>query len=577
MRFEELLATCIEELAQGSSVEECLARHPKQAESLAPLLRLAASLQTNPRLHYSSRAQLSSRAFQRGRAALTEAAQAQQPLPVTAYPPVGSPVVAHRNGAQVSGHTALLRRDRHRAPQRRKRPAIHLYQALTLVVTLVLLLASAAVLELASTSTPRSPFYTLRMTSERAQGVLMTAAGEGATWHAQQTLRRLYDLAAVVTADAASPASAEEIALRADLAQQATAHLDQAIKDGSALPQPAQQRFFAEWLLDLERTETWLQQSTVSQEVALALVQRAISQVNGVVATPLPDETVTSAPTAAVTDLATATVAPPTTTATPQSPTNTLQPTATRVLRPTPVPTAEPVLQALPRITATPPLADTPLPVITQVIRREAPASEEEQEQPTAPAGSTPAAETNDESENAETADPGAPSSSNDDGNDDGADSGEAEETPATATTEQPTTATPTADGAEVTATITGEPTTPSPTTTPEPTGEPVGSPATPTPLLTPADAETPPETPSAPGTDLATVVAETAVPGPTTVAPIIPGPAPTDAVATPTNEVRPTRTRRPTATPAPTAPATEVTPPPVAPTEEPTADGFLP
>ena len=44
MEFDDILATCIERLAAGQSVESCLERFPEEAAQLEPLLRLAAAV-----------------------------------------------------------------------------------------------------------------------------------------------------------------------------------------------------------------------------------------------------------------------------------------------------------------------------------------------------------------------------------------------------------------------------------------------------------------------------------------------------------------------------------------------------
>ena len=46
--FKSVLDECLSALGQGESVEDCLARYPKQAERLRPMLSLAAKIQASP-------------------------------------------------------------------------------------------------------------------------------------------------------------------------------------------------------------------------------------------------------------------------------------------------------------------------------------------------------------------------------------------------------------------------------------------------------------------------------------------------------------------------------------------------
>ncbi|MGM0401736.1 MAG: DUF5667 domain-containing protein [Chloroflexota bacterium] len=51
--IEELLAQCLKEIEEGSSVEECLARHPERREELEPLLHTAQRMRGAPRVEPS--------------------------------------------------------------------------------------------------------------------------------------------------------------------------------------------------------------------------------------------------------------------------------------------------------------------------------------------------------------------------------------------------------------------------------------------------------------------------------------------------------------------------------------------
>jgi hypothetical protein len=47
-RFETVLDECLDRVQAGASIEACLARYPEHAETLRPLLRLAAAVRAVP-------------------------------------------------------------------------------------------------------------------------------------------------------------------------------------------------------------------------------------------------------------------------------------------------------------------------------------------------------------------------------------------------------------------------------------------------------------------------------------------------------------------------------------------------
>lgn len=627
MHFAQILSECIEAVAQGQSVEAVLALHPEDAEALAPLLHLVVSLQPQ------STAQLSDHAFQHGRAVLVDAARRKRALstPIEPVPPVelrthhrrftpyrnglsgahaarpsptspltnGQPNTAlPQNATTVGGlrpskQSRSLTDRRHTHAKRaaaRKRPAglSYLRQFAAVLLPIMLILMTAGLLQQAANSMPGSPLYRLKTVSEQSQGLLMTAAGEGATWHANQMLRRLAELAQMTTAaESAGTPLTDELAvatLASSVAARATVHAEQAL-DASALLSAADQRtFLARWLTELETVEHTLQQSSIPSERVWTLLQKTKGEVIAATealdpsgSNPIDREELLIDPTALAeppTALPLVTAPPVATTAAqPIVPRVNLLPTATPVLRATAIPTPSftPVQIQPAFIPPTIAPTATALPIMTQVIPMEQPSGNQPDEDssstdPTSTdgrngagtdegnidSGGNNSAETNDE--------PTSPEN----------DSGGVSPTSDIQANEETTTAvpsgsgTPTVDAEEeaVTTAVTLLPTDIPPLS--EPTGLPsvepdgtISAPVLPTTQSTavdPGQDEDATATPVAQSTGI--VLDEGPVPILVTGVPPASSatgvPTPTQAAAQETGEVRPTRTRRPTATPTP-------------------------
>lgn len=80
MTFDEALNDCIERMAQGETLESCLARHPQQAQDLRPLLQVGQMLRSAPPV-------MSAQAFSRGRTRLRQAALANDTAPARRWLP----------------------------------------------------------------------------------------------------------------------------------------------------------------------------------------------------------------------------------------------------------------------------------------------------------------------------------------------------------------------------------------------------------------------------------------------------------------------------------------------------------
>ncbi len=660
MHFAQILSECIEALAQGQSVEAVLTLHPEHAEELAPLLHVVTSLQPQ------SSPKLSEHAFQRGRAALADAARRRSALSSPGLPPTPAEEPTHHrrfipyrdlleqkqksaHAAQplstsplANGHpnTAMLRRvsaagdhrshgrsrllaGRHphahphaatattakrssgkRSSGKRSSSLHRLRQFMTVALPIVLILTSAILLRQAAISTPGSPLYGLKTVSEQGQGLLMTAAGEGATWHANQTLRRLGELAQMTTVpesvDAPLSNDTAVATLATSVAERATMHADQALAAGALLSTTEERTFLRHWLTGLDKLEQTLQQAPDPSAAALALLQKTKKDV--VAATialdPSPIErtepTASSAPDAPLveptvtTELPTAlpvATVPATATTAPHliaTPVDPL-PTATRVLKATAVPTPTRVPARIQSDLSSPTIAPTatPLPIMTQVIPLERQSGNRSDEE----------SSTNDSTSTGGTTEPSTDSTStNNSGTDNSGkesadNNGDEQHDESTPPDDRNDSASPVSTGSadDVTATIvptaplrtptpsTGEETVPTASTSlPKTTGvstvEPdvtISAPELPTVLGTtvaPGQAGSATATPAAQSTAL--VLDEVPVPILVTVAPIASSvptvPVPPTAEGQGTTEALPTRTRRPTATP------TFVTDPPV-------------
>ena len=91
--FDEILADCLEALAKGATIRDCLKRHPDEAAALEPLLRLAVALASegetrlSPGAFAQGRQRLMTSARARHSQAVHQAANHRQPRYTPAAPP----------------------------------------------------------------------------------------------------------------------------------------------------------------------------------------------------------------------------------------------------------------------------------------------------------------------------------------------------------------------------------------------------------------------------------------------------------------------------------------------------------
>ncbi len=411
MQFEQVLADCIDRLEQGDSIAECLVRYPQQAQALLPMLELAAALRQHPK------PRLSTKAFTQIRATLATQAQqaaAARPAPTTASQSPRVPALL-TNGRYTQAERGNPTEVRHRTGGRQRadhsrqhRPASNQYtlssprpttrtarrsviRAISMGLTLCLLVGLFAFVRQVSISLPGAPLYGVKTVGEQVQGLLMTAAGDRAQWHAQQAALRIGELAQL-------PATQQSTAQSSTLAQSAASHIESALAAGATLPQTERIEFLTTWQADLQQLNAELQQAAVPATPAVETVQAALTAIAlALTPTPtvLPLATEPTLPASLVpTAIATTGLLSPTLPFTPSLATATLglllTPTATLTattvptvsviltVTPTPVlvPTATPVATASPTVVPT----ATQLPEIPQVMPREESSSRNEDE-----------------------------------------------------------------------------------------------------------------------------------------------------------------------------------------------------
>lgn len=256
MSFEEALAQCLKALEQGQTVEDCLARYPGYREALAPLLYTATQLRTGPK------PQLSDQAFARGRAVLAAHAKHQQQLL--------APFVVTPNQAVFATQTKkTLIKPAANSPLPLPKPApifVRWHQYTRLFIVFFLLLSMASFVRSIRTSLPGSLFYSVKMMGENAQGLLMAAAGQQATWHAHQVELRLQEIALL-----ARQGQPIEPTLNTAIDE----HLQAALNASATLPDAVRGNFLATWLEHLHA----LQQEMPAQSTTVATLARTIATV----------------------------------------------------------------------------------------------------------------------------------------------------------------------------------------------------------------------------------------------------------------------------------------------------------
>jgi len=199
MNFNDILARCIDAIEQGATIGECLHRYPAQAAALEPLLIMVV------RLSRASKTQMSSQAFDRGRAALAARTHQQrvEPRHAAIQHRRLAPIPARHSQRFPGSHNGTLPQRRPWPPSR-SRPRLRVSHLLELTLCLLLIVGMVTFTRYVAFSLPGAPFYPVKSTGEQVVEILMEAAGEDITWHAGQTERYLQAMARLSQQDTAT-------------------------------------------------------------------------------------------------------------------------------------------------------------------------------------------------------------------------------------------------------------------------------------------------------------------------------------------------------------------------------------
>ncbi len=236
MNFEEILANCLDALERGETIESCLARYPQNATELAPLLRLATTVRSTPQ------PRLSAEAFQRGLDAVRAQAQYHHSL----HAPFSVPRAKAAQKAVVQRAQPNIPGLPPRQPHVRK-PFILMYRTTGVFSTLVVLLCLLTLMRNIIVSLPGTTLYPIKILSENMEGVLLTAAGEQVTWHAQQTEKRLQELVLITQ---------QQQTARADLLQTIEANVQATLAASNKMPAAQRDQFLLAWIERLQTIQT---------------------------------------------------------------------------------------------------------------------------------------------------------------------------------------------------------------------------------------------------------------------------------------------------------------------------------
>ena len=243
MTFDDALSNCIDLIDHGISIDQCLQQHPDYAVDLEPMLEVIAALRLQ------NRQRMSSAGFQQGRAAMAEKLRAtvQPQSSQVVPPPINSIVIPPPTGPIALPAGQNFPATSH---ERRKRalpaPYTVLHAMTTAIAAAVLLLSVYSLARSVNTSLPGEPLYTAKRSVENFQGTLMTVMGESASWHAQQTKRRLRESIAL---------QEQNRPVDADFALDIRAHVRMTINAASILPLSERQAFLNQWLSDLQQMQ----------------------------------------------------------------------------------------------------------------------------------------------------------------------------------------------------------------------------------------------------------------------------------------------------------------------------------
>ncbi len=272
MEFDEILATCIERLEMGETVESCLALFPDEAEELAPLLQMAVDVRSMPA------PVLSEAGFKKGRQAVTDAANLNKEYSLVSALPDAGVMLLDETGARVPG-------PRQNGGLERKTKQKRRFAWPTLVGTAVaaaLIIAVLVGVSQAPQIVPGNALYTVKHVTEQGQGVLMSALGNEADWHAMLVDRRLRELQSLQASG--EPTSAEQM-------DELLSEVELAVAASEDLSADEQVQLRSELNAELARAQATLTMSGPAM-VELVQMQNALSPA-------APENAVAAAPTVA--------------------------------------------------------------------------------------------------------------------------------------------------------------------------------------------------------------------------------------------------------------------------------------
>jgi hypothetical protein len=179
-QIERLLAQCLDDLEQGDSVQECLARYPERGKELEPLLRAAQRVRSAPNV-------IPAASFRQGaRARMLDKIQARTPV---------------KEPDRASRREGLLDRLRLNLALPVTVRRLTLPALTTITIVLILGMMSLGVVYAASESLPGDSLYAVKLAGERVRLTLSFSEINDAKLHLRSAGERLEEAATLVERD----------------------------------------------------------------------------------------------------------------------------------------------------------------------------------------------------------------------------------------------------------------------------------------------------------------------------------------------------------------------------------------
>jgi hypothetical protein len=337
-QIERLLAQCLEDLEQGDSVEECLARYPEREEELEPLLRAAQCVRFAPNV-------IPAASFRQGaRARMLDKIQARTPV---------------KEPDRASRREGLLDRLRLNlalpvAVRRLALPALA-----TITIVLLLGMMSLGVVYAASESLPGDSLYAVKLAGERVRLALSFSEINDAKLHLRSASERLEETATLVERDGTDDVQPlmQEYAAQVQAASRILHRQRARGMDVTSLSRHLHRQLTQHEAVLSRLREEVSEEARSAVEQALAASREA--QIRALEPKEVPASSTTSTPTSKLTVTTVATEAPTAASAA------TVRPTPTETARPTetqePTDTTEPDQESEPaRTSVSPGYSETP-------------------------------------------------------------------------------------------------------------------------------------------------------------------------------------------------------------------------